>query len=208
MANLISLCERFSPRFSSDDYATEMLQKYKDIPVHFITKRDELFLVNGLKAHFTEYPGFSKLVQPENFNHGIIIVEGHLGHLYEVLGSTTAVERLKNSVWIVVPTPANKKSIMYKRLLATDYDPAFHARYTFPLVATYKDVPITINELNGISFDAELFCSETGVEYLRTLLLDTFNVKLPDIADEIHSIWFSWMKTTQEAYDRVNNMQS
>ena len=200
LANLISLCEGFSSRFTSNNYAIDLLQMYKEMPVPFIDEKDKLLLVTGLKAHFGDESGFSRLLKSEPpGSEQITVANGHIGDLYGVLKSAPNV--FADSVWLVIPSPADKNSIVYKRILASEYFPIKDERYTLP----FADL---INTDNGILFDSELFCSETGVDYLRTLLLDVFNVTLPDTANEIHGIWFNWMKTAQEAYDRVNNIQS
>lgn len=191
VCNMISICEGFGPRVKKPNYTEWMLKKYKRVgyevkPPKFVNAHvdDSIHHVDRLY----EYVDKDYLL---NANEKIII-QGHLFNFWSAIKKGVLKELGNDYVGIVLDYPS-EGSMAHDRIKVYGYE-SIHRDYTLPLVIEYLDYNVTISEDNGFHIDTIKLFTEDGSQYLRELLRDTFELELPLEADEMHRLWFTWMK--------------
>jgi hypothetical protein len=191
VCNMISICEGFGPRVKKPNYKEWMLKKYKRVnykskPPKFVNAHvdDSIHHVDRLY----EYIDKDYLL---NANEKIVI-QGHIFNFWSAIKKGVLKELGNDYVGIILDYP-KEGSMAYERINVYGYASP-HRDYTFPLKIEYIDFTVDIAEHNGFHVDTSKLFTENGSHYLRELLRETFDLELPPEADEMHEIWFTWMK--------------
>jgi hypothetical protein len=191
VCNMISICEGFGPRVKKLNYKEWMLKKYKRVdyklkPPKFVNAHvdDNIHHVDRLY----EYVDKEYLL---NANEKIII-QGHIFNFWSALNEGILSELGQDYVGIVLDYPS-EGSMAHDRITVYGYH-SEQRQYQFPLEIKLLEYSVKISEDNGFFIDTSKLFTTEGSQYLRELLRDTFELELPPEADEMHKMWFTWMK--------------
>lgn len=200
VCNMISLCEGFEQRVSNikrPDYKEWLLKQYKKnnyagqphkfVNAHLTNQPDHIH-------NLYEFVDKEYALNPTN----TLILQGHLFNFWEA-NSNGILEELGSDYKAIIMSYPPENSMPWKRIEAYGYQSTIQ-EYTFPLdihksylTGKPKQISLEINENNGFYLDTVKFFTPEGSQYLRELLKENFEVDLPLEADELHSIWFTWM---------------
>lgn len=198
LANLISLNNKFTPRFKSNNYQQDLLNQYKiNSTLSLLKDNGELYEnPNGVKAHFADNHHLDQLFNIDTFQElidtdTINILIGHEHDFESAESKDNLISKIPNPFWIVMTHP-ERNTIAYNRIKLYRFTPR-PERYTYPFyVSSFnfnKSFP-KVDESNGLLFKTENFISKTGCDYIKTEL-KKINIDLPDIAYEIHELWYN-----------------
>lgn len=212
LANLISLNNKFTPLFKSNDYHNDMLNHYKKLinyPIKtYMGGRLGIRAVHGVKAHFSEYHHLDQLYTEQGFdqilnNKTINILMGH-NHCFQTAESKgLLITKLPEKSWIVMSYP-KENSLPYKRINLYQFNPRPEV-YTFPFYIKETEPRSELayaDESNGIFIDTEKFFLY-GCEYINEELTK-FNIELPALAQELHEIWMNKITEVLNFYETTD----
>lgn len=190
VANMLSLCPEFSPRFQH--------KHYKEILIHSYQRatREKI----NANAHFYQYfngientSGFKNEEQRTfllNNQHRNILI-GHFHQWVEVFEK--GLERdFNNVIWMIFTMPS-LNSLGGKRLLNKGYGFPDPKKYNIPFVPNFNKSPIVTKD-TAFLFDTDILFTDQGSQYLRECVATYFGIELPVEADLLHREWISWMK--------------
>lgn len=202
MANMITLNNKFTPRFKAkSNYISEMVENYKKLPYKKLIDK-------VIYAHFFQEFELEKLRDPNlkkkyYDDNKINTFTGHWFHFFANIENDIdeLVKDLTDIRWIVMQWP-KENSIQQKRIEKLEMPTAMPEMYRWPFKTDSKhDHFKEANDSNGIFFDSDLLFCKNGSENVRSLLKSKWNIELHSAADEIHDIWFTWVKYL--VYERV-----
>lgn len=190
--NMISLCSEFDNLFESvNPYEDELLLAYKkvnDLEFNKDMAPNHPARLHSRKAHFSKYhEGFSGLFN--NPSNKKMVIAGHCHDYFEAIDKNT-IPNIHNNMWIIVLFP-KENSIPYRRACKGGWWPQNQSEYNWPYFCNRLYLA---DDNNGFTLQPELLFTATGSQYLRELLLQNFGIVLPELADKLHEIWYSWMK--------------
>jgi hypothetical protein len=197
---MISLCDGFEQRVSNvkrPDYKEWLLNHYKK---YNYFGKPHLYV----NAHLSNQPDHvDKLysfvdkeyaLNPDN----TLIIQGHLFNFWAA-SDNGILEELGSDYKAIIMTHPSVNSLPWQRIEAYGYQSTVQD-YTFPLdickshpIGEPKQMSLEINESNGFQLDTVKFFTPKGSQYLRELLKENFEIDLPPEADELHSMWFTWI---------------
>jgi uncharacterized protein Usg len=197
---MISLCDGFEQRVSNvkqPDYKEWLLNYYKK---YNYFGKPHLYV----NAHLSNQPDHvDKLysfvdkeyaLNPDN----TLIIQGHLFNFWAA-SDNGILEELGSDYKAIIMTHPSVNSLPWQRIEAYGYQSTVQD-YTFPLdickshpIGEPKQMSLEINESNGFQLDTVKFFTPKGSQYLRELLKENFEIDLPPEADELHSMWFTWI---------------
>jgi hypothetical protein len=195
---MISLCDGFEPRVQQPNYKEWLFQRYKNYnfegrPIQFVNAHPTDNLRG--RGHIDSiYERVTKeyALNPEQ----TLIVHGHLSNFFSAIDNGILDELGTDYLGIVMDYPP-EKSMPWNRIQAYGYHSPFQ-NYELPLMISKTQNPnenvLHIDDTNGFHLDTVKFFTPEGSQHLRELLKEKFEVELPPEADELHSIWFTWMK--------------
>ena len=196
IANMLSLDERFAPRFASDSYVEDMLKNYS-------TFEYKLNSPIARYAHFFESFGLVKLLE-EDFRNEVYkgdkihIFAGHAHHF--VLNDSPPlkyliplVEKLTDTIWIMLNLPKDD-SMPAKRIISLNQPTLMKSMYTWPF-NTNAPFPHyrKVTDKNGILLDADILFSESGSVALEEKLNEKWGIKFHPVAHKLHQHWYKWV---------------
>lgn len=198
LANLISLNNKFTPRFKSNNYHQELLNHYKEnCSKSLINSTGELYeSPHGIKAHFAEYNNLDQLKNNATFNElinskTINILIGHEHDFQELEFNGRTISKIPDPFYIIMSYP-KFNSLAYNRIQLYKFTPD-PKKYTFPFRVSYDELetewPVA-DDSNGMFLETEKFIAENGCDYIKDKLLK-INIELHDLAYEIHKIWYN-----------------
>lgn len=163
-------------------------------------------------AHFNDITITEYIDNPEIFKEfieykGVNVLFGHES-AYQHLSQTellTPLLEARRVIWIVLTWPstggiaAKRQERLVTLNLLTLRDQQSHEKYQFPYYPS-RFLDQKVDDSNGILLDTDRLFTETGSQYLRQLLLENFNLELPEEADHMHKLWFSGILATIDKY--------
>jgi hypothetical protein len=198
LANLISCCEGFVQTISNDT----MLDLYKkhDNRLKIVSRLNSI-AVQSFKTHFFDHNHYfiNKINSPDypSNTDKIEIVTGH-SHMYH--SHQSVLEKIPSPFWIMMSWAEDDTAPGIRRIKlgATN-----QVKRTYDWPNTYIQHSTPINDDNGFLLETEKFWTADGSQYLRELLMANLGLSLPEIADEMHSLWYGWMDRviTEKIYD-------
>lgn len=193
VANMLSLCPEFSPRFQHKNYKEMLVNSYRYAS---ISKREKISANAHFYKKFNGIENTNGLVNSEqrtflldNQNRNIII--GHY-HQWTDVYSKKLEDGFTNIVWMIFTVPS-VDSLAGKRLLNTGYGFPDPKKYNLPFVPNFNKSPIVTKD-TAFLFDTEILFTDQGSQYLRECVTTYFGIELPVEADMLHREWISWMK--------------
>lgn len=198
LKNMISLCNEFEPNFVSDNYEQELLNLYIEqnkiwIEVREVYDKDVSKQLNSAKAHFSTYHQSFDAIDFTQPTDKKLIIAGHFHDYYSAI-ENDLIKKIETAIWIILPFP-KKNSIPYLRAMRGGWWPQHEHNYVWPFsISTNSTSIIKVDDNNGFKLQPELLFTESGSQYLRELLSTHFNISLPKFADNLHEIWYNWMK--------------
>lgn len=197
VCNMISLCDGFGPRVHRPDYKEWLIESYKK---YDYDKKPHKYVNAHVSDDIHHIDRLYEYVDKEyalNPNH-TLIVQGHLFNFFSASDNGILEELGPDYKGIVMDYPP-EGSMPWQRIEAYGYHSPVR-EYTFPVqlskghpIGKSKQISLEINENNGFHLDTVIFFTPEGSQYLRELLKLHFDVVLPPEADELHSMWFTWM---------------
>lgn len=195
LANLISLNDKFTPRFKSNDYHRELTNLYKDLitkPIENTPADRGIF--HKISSHFSDFLHLSELQTEEDFQKKISlktinIFTGHEHLFYRAEKIGKFISRMPDTIWITLTHP-KINSIVYNRCKVYKI-PAFPGKYIFPIDGPNCNFDFPkIDSKKILKLTTEDFVSKNGCDYLKTELLK-IDIELHDLAYELHEIWYN-----------------
>lgn len=210
LANLISLNDKFTPRFKSNDYHNDLLNQYKQKCFQNLVKNTgELYeSPSGINAHFAEHHHLDQFHDTNKFQEllntpTINILPGHEHDFEQLEMKGSLISKVPDSFWIVLTYP-KVNTIAYNRIKLYKFTPR-PDRYTYPYYVSYQNYhkgwPVA-DESNSLLFETENFISNNGCDYIKNKL-SKINIELHDLAYEIHSLWYNKLIEVLTLYDAM-----
>lgn len=212
LANLISLNNKFTPLFKSNNYHNDMLICYKNLSkfsvIDYKGEKINSSIVHGVKTHFSDYHHLNQLYEKDGLERiinstTINILIGHNHCFADAEQAGKLVSKIPDPYWIVMSYP-RINSISYNRIKLYNFSPRPEV-YTFPFYIKengIKEEWSYADENNGMFFDTDNFVQLSGCKYIQEKL-DLIDIKLHDLAYELHEIWYNKIIEILTAYDMM-----
>lgn len=193
ISNILSLTQEFNPVGFVGNPTSTILEYYKNLPY-----RTHMHM-GSITAHvFSDAPSAGKLTDEDsdiadkiNNTSGRNVIIGHEHHWHHFFDRQKHL-RLKRYGWLIMTFPSIK-SLAWQRILQFNMWPQPTYNYQLPY-KPHPDCLITATSKDSTVLDTDAIFTDDGIHYMREVFLREFGIKVPPVADEIHSIWMDWMK--------------
>jgi hypothetical protein len=202
LANLLSLVPEFQDRFISDNYHSELMEKYVSR-----TKRFDLGDFHfGITENLREID-WNKTLDHFKSNKGVPLICAHALEYYHFLEYTVEKDVFENwsSRNFIVFSFPEETSIAFRRFypirfgeisnIPIDKYRSYYIPEIFDLDLINK-YPLTKHNgyqshlHNMYKFDSNQFVSPNGFNYAKSFIKEVWNIDLPDIGSILHDIWY------------------
>lgn len=208
LGNIISLNQKFTPLFQSQNYGVDLLKKYKNMANDPVDKNSKLGkrIVHGVKAHFSEVHHLDNLFVEQEFsklllNQTINILIGHEHQFDQAEREPGLISRVIDPYWIILNYPI-ENSIAYNRIKLYEFTPR-PERYKKPFYTVEGSTTHAKAEIhNSMYIETEKFIDKNGCSYIKEKL-QKINIELNDLAFEIHEIWYNKLISVLTYYDMM-----
>lgn len=207
LANLLSLCPEFEPRYENDYYTDSMIKRYQ---TKF--KYSSAMIKGNLGGTMAHFSYLENLQQHVLLKHKDWLINNQkinilCSHLYEYLlmHEVGLLDYLDNRIFCIFSFP-EKDSLAHKRLYngawfngETSAFPESEFQYTKEVVANgiqlkHTDKPTIIAPEYTFELDTDKFMSTDGFDYIKEVCYSEMGVTLPEIGKELHQLWLDTIK--------------
>lgn len=200
LANMLSLHPEFEPRFDSDDYETEMIQRYTEM-----TEQSINYKINSV-FHFTELKNL-QITELDANRQKIIecakkyIFCSHVDEYFfssDYLGEITTLEGFDNRFFMLFTIPKTNE-LLLKRIANNSYwnlyktDPEYVA-LAFESYEIADSIKAGISKDSIFQLDSDLFYTDEGFDYLQDKLTEQFGIELPESCRNLHTTYIDFQK--------------
>ena len=229
LANLIGLCENVEPTWLN---GKKLLQKYKkrnsnDAGINTGGMIAHYNMPNNTEANEERLFNWADQFIKQTADGYINLLQGHhhsygkIGHSF-VHWNDKIFDGITNIKWLMIEYPSDINSLcsqrmhiekrniepledekkLYKKLdKPRNWDYSHFSNH--PNKLTTLDKIYTMNpDTNAVSISSDVFFSYEGVNLVRDMLRDYFNLELPEIADDIHNTWIDMIKKRIDYYNK------
>lgn len=153
----------------------EIIINYKGVKF-YVSVPEEEFYTSDFTKNF--------ISQTHNYDHAVIDVPKN--KLVKKLWHTMNLEHRKG---IIMTYPKNEGRAGQRVFVANskvNFNNSYKNNYKLPYFR--QDIEL-FNDMNALLVDTNLFCEDDGSRYLQELLKSKFQLQLPDIIHDLHTIW-------------------